>query len=119
MSPNIKGDELSHAFSDASKANELAPHDVDVKVALGLVQLRQGNLRGALGSFEQAASLSPDNPEVHYLYGSALMESGQVARTKDEWGYGKVLDPMRWPYIVNPMSGCGPRAGHLDHLHRQ
>lgn len=111
---------LRIALADATQAAANEPDKTEFKKALGTVQLRQGDLSGALKTFQQAAKLDSFmsrsfDPEVHYLLGFALMEDGADQRASDEWKFAKSLDPDRWPYLSNPLPGCGPIFGS-EHL---
>ena len=64
-------------------AARIQPKDAMVPVIQGVYYLRLGETDKALDSLDRAASLAPDNPEVHYNLGLALykLEDYERART--------------------------------------
>jgi tetratricopeptide (TPR) repeat protein len=56
--------DLKHARQNARAAVSLAPAMGDYHVTLGRVLLRAGMRQGAIGEFERAVEIEPDNPTV-------------------------------------------------------
>ena len=54
------------------------PADASLHHALGLLQVRKGDLTAALGSLARAADLGPENPRHAYVYALALQRAGEV-----------------------------------------
>jgi hypothetical protein len=124
MSPKSDAGALEGALADATQAAVNEPDNTEFKKALGTVQLRLGDRRGALRSYQEGAELDSFawysfDPEVHYLLGFALMQKGSTTEempdptliASDEWKFARSLDPERWQYISNPLPGCGPIFG--------
>ncbi len=60
------------------KALTLAPDNAEVLHALGLLLVRSGGIKNeALGMFEQARKLRPENPRYGYVYAVALSSAGK------------------------------------------
>jgi Flp pilus assembly protein TadD len=51
---------------------------VDLKIKLGMVNMRQGKFLGAVAAFREAISSEPDNALAQFNLGAALLESGQL-----------------------------------------
>ena len=74
----------------------MAPDSSVAHHALGLYQIRSGNVRAALKSFQKAVTLAPDNGEAHYIYAVALNDSGEIEMAIDQLQRGLTA----WPYHV-------------------
>ena len=62
------------------EALKTAPRSASAQHALGLLLVRTGERRAALGHLAQAAELEPDNSRHAYVYGIALNSLGDSAR---------------------------------------
>ena len=62
------------------EALKTAPRSAATQHALGLLLVRTGERRAALGHLAQAAELEPDNSRHAYVYGVALNSLGESAR---------------------------------------
>ncbi|MFY9553826.1 MAG: tetratricopeptide repeat protein, partial [Blastocatellia bacterium] len=51
---------------------------VDLKIKLGVVNLRQGNFAAAIAAFREATSAEPENALAQFNLGAALLESGNL-----------------------------------------
>jgi len=67
----VKGKD-EHGERWLRKALEVSRDDAEARHALGLLLVRQKRLAEALGEFERAAALRPDNPRYSYVYAVAL-----------------------------------------------
>lgn len=56
----------------------ISPDSADLKHALGLFKVRQGDRRAALELLAAAAKAAPDNPRYAYVYAVALLDSGDA-----------------------------------------
>jgi tetratricopeptide (TPR) repeat protein len=70
-------------------AKRAQPKDAMVPVIQGVYYLRAGESQKAIEALEKAASLAPENPEVHYNLGLALfkLEDYERARTHARKAY--------------------------------
>jgi len=111
MSPSLSSQQAQGALSEIEALARRHHHIAELHQIHGALLLRLNRPKEAVDALSRAVQLSPYDPEIHYFYGFALFQHGQVAQAKDEWAYAKALDPQRWKYISNPLPGCGPRLG--------
>jgi len=103
LDPNFRGAHLflgiaeyrRNRYADAEKdlksEIELAPQSADSLMWLGIVQLVDGDAEGAVGSLNRAALLSPDNVDILYHRGRALMMLSQKS-----YEHMYEVDPKSW-----------------------
>ncbi|MEW6236374.1 MAG: protein kinase [Candidatus Omnitrophota bacterium] len=63
--------ELDHSLEELTHARELSPNRGDVLFELGNIHLQMNELRKAIGYFEMARSLLPENAELLEIMGTA------------------------------------------------
>lgn len=78
------GYDLAKAAQMASRLYAQHPSEPAVVDTMGWVFFKLGHLEQALPLLQQAASMEPGVPEVHYHYGAALLAAGQTAAGRKE-----------------------------------
>jgi tetratricopeptide (TPR) repeat protein len=58
-------------------AAQIDPKYADPYRMLGLIDMKEGNFRGAYGLFSKAIELNPDDLDAHYQIGKLLLGAGQ------------------------------------------
>ena len=72
----IESHQWRQAEEELQKALALKGADtVDLKIKLGMVNLRQSNIAAAVAAFREATSAEPDNALAQFNLGAALLES--------------------------------------------
>ncbi len=89
---------LKGRFNDATDIiNDLkisSPEYFEVYRTLAFVQYRQGDVSGALASYEAALDIAKDQPQLNYFYGGFLMRSyGDYAAARDQFDLSLEIDP--------------------------
>ena len=89
---------LRGRFEDAEKIiSELkisSPEYFEVYRTQAFIQYRQGDVSGALASYEAAFDLARDQPQLHYFYGGFLMRSyGDFAAAREQFDAALAIDP--------------------------
>ncbi len=74
------------------------PRDADAHFQLGLLHFRGGHMDAALGYFEQALAIDPENPDVHY-------HIGRIYEARRQWA--KALEEYEASYRAEPEYGQG------------
>lgn len=85
-------------FEDATNIiNEMkisSPEYFEVHRTLAFIQYRQGDVTGALASYEAAIDLAKDQPQLNFFYGGFLMRSyGDFAAARDQFDLALKVDP--------------------------
>jgi len=79
---------LKNRLEEATKLNDEVlkanPHDVEVLVYRGQIQLRRNDAGGAVDSLQQAINNEPDNAVAHYQLGLAFDMQHNDARAESE-----------------------------------
>lgn len=84
----------AQAIADAREAVAIDPGSAEAYAALGGVESVIEHDRGAANaSFERALSLDPDNLEALELYGTSLMDHGEIARARSMFGRAMSIEP--------------------------
>ncbi len=78
LARSLQPDRRDAALDAARRGCELGANDTRTWHALGVVQVRRGDLPAALDAFEEALKLEPRNPEVFRDRGYALAEAGRA-----------------------------------------
>jgi tetratricopeptide (TPR) repeat protein/TolB-like protein len=74
----------SEAQADLRRATDLDPDEDDYPFNLGLVALRSGDFKSAVGYFREASQREPDNPEDRALLIHSLDKSGNASEADQE-----------------------------------
>ncbi|MDD5217879.1 MAG: tetratricopeptide repeat protein, partial [Candidatus Omnitrophica bacterium] len=74
---------LMPAYNALSRALAIAPDDLDTKLNLAIVQLKQGRKTDAVKDFEKLLQKNPDNAKVLKFLGTAHFELGQLDKAYD------------------------------------
>jgi tetratricopeptide (TPR) repeat protein/TolB-like protein len=74
----------SEAQADLRRATDLDPDEDDYPFNLGLVALRSGDFKSAIGYFREASQREPDNPEDRALLIQSLDKSGNASEADQE-----------------------------------
>ncbi len=72
---------------------EKYPKDARSHLHLGAIRLARLDAPGALGEFETAVALAPQNPEARNMAGSALQALGRVSEATDQFRLALKLRP--------------------------
>ena len=91
---NRQGDTLG-SVGVLERAVAAAPDDASAHRALAAAALGTGDLDRAAAHAARAASLKPDDPASHELYGEVLAAQGQPAQAADQFQVALTLDPSR------------------------
>lgn len=88
---------LKSRFEEAADiVNELkisAPEYFEVYRTLAFIQYRQGDVAGALASYEAALDIAKDQPQINFFYGGFLMRSyGDFAAARDQFDLALAID---------------------------
>ncbi len=78
------GEKDGRALATAEQAFKLAPEHPSVQDTLGWIFVEQGQLPRGLELLSRAATKFPNNANIRYHYGVALMRSGKKAEAKKE-----------------------------------
>ena len=82
---------ISPALTDLKFVVDRQPDNFRAWEELGEASLASGRASEALPAFEKAAALAPQNPEVLWRYGRALMRAGQKASAEEVLAKAKGL----------------------------
>ncbi len=74
---------------------------VEVKIRLGRADLERGDLEGALGRFDAAIALEPENALARRARAYVLHRQGRFLEALDEWTRALELDPRDTPTLGN------------------
>lgn len=64
------------AKAEVQKALELSGQNSLAQLVSGMIQTGDGDLEGALGSFQQALAIAPDDPQVHWNLAQVYLKKG-------------------------------------------
>jgi tetratricopeptide (TPR) repeat protein len=84
---------LDQARQMIQRALEQRPTDGAIVDSLGWVELRQGDVHGAVQTLEKAAEMQPVDPEVTFHLGDAYWQAGRKIEAEDQWRRALVLNP--------------------------
>lgn len=102
------------ASSHYTKAARLAPKWADPRLALGELELAQGNLDQARDLFRSAVSMDPSNPTGWALLGVCFGRSGQTRDAVTAYRRSLALNPMQ-PAVLNNIAYSLAQTGdNLD-----
>ncbi len=75
---------LTQAAEVLARAENLDPHDYDLRYDLGLVLAKLGRNSQAIEQLAAAETINPDVAEAHYQLAMALRKNGEAARSEQE-----------------------------------
>jgi Flp pilus assembly protein TadD len=104
--------ELNRALKLARLATKKAPHRSAAFNTLGRVQLKRGERKDAIASFEKAVELNPSSSFAENNLGLALIYDGRYEDAVDALEDATELEPVE-PYMWNNL---GMAYEHLDRL---
>ncbi len=105
---------LEDAAARLRRARELAPTDISVLNALGLVLQRLEAFREALELFEEVLRLAPDFPPAHYNRGAAMDALGQLEQAEAGYRQALELQPGHLAAMAGLASIAGRRGQHQE-----
>jgi Flp pilus assembly protein TadD len=108
----INSGELNRALKLARLATKKAPNRSATFNTLGRVQLKRGERKDAIASFEKAVELNPSSSYAENNLGLALIYGGKYDEAVDALEDATALDPVE-PYMWNNL---GMAYEHLDRL---
>ena len=108
----ISTGELNRALKLARLATKKAPHRSAAFNTLGRIQLRRGEKKDAIASFEKAVELNPSSSYAENNLGLALIYDGKYEEAVDALEDATELEPVE-PYMWNNL---GMAYEHLDRL---
>ena len=88
-----QGRNLPRARKMIEQAMELRPNDGAIIDSLGWVQLRQGDVRGAVKSLERAVELEPEDSTINAHLGDAYSAAGRKLEAQYQWRLALNLKP--------------------------
>ena len=105
---------LKNRLDDADKVNdELLTSQVQDQEALlfrGEIQLRRGEVNGAIQTLESVVAKNPDVVAAHYQLGLALGQQGELDRAAGEWKQAVRIQPPRpighWRWSLYASKTC-------------
>ena len=110
---------LKNRLEEASTLNneilKTNPHDPEVLVYRGQIQLRHNDAGGAVDSLQQAINDEPDNAVAHYQLGLAFDMQHNEARAESEWREAARLRPDLTD-APRALAALEMRRGDLDAL---
>jgi len=109
----INAGELNRALKLARLATKKAPNRSATFNTLGRVQLKRGERKDAIASFEKAVELNPSSSYAENNLGLALIYDGKYDEAVDALEDATALDPVE-PYMWNNL---GMAYEHLDRLY--
>jgi tetratricopeptide (TPR) repeat protein len=71
-----------------------------INVALGMNRFRAGDLDGATAAADRAATLQPEEPQVHFLYGNIAEERGDISAALDAFDRAATLAEANDPQLT-------------------
>ena len=86
----MDNDLLDRALSDAKASVEIAPENIQCRLALSEVLRVSGNHLGAMAQIDAIPVTERDRPEVRLARGLAEMTSNKMDRAVEEWRQGLV-----------------------------
>ena len=104
--------ELNRALKLARLATKKAPHRSAAFNTLGRVQLKRGERKDAIASFEKAVELNPSSSYAENNLGLAMIYDGRYEDAVDALEEATELEPVE-PYMWNNL---GMAYEHLDRL---
>jgi len=67
------------------------PDNAQAWLSLTVIDVLQGKIEPALSYGKEAVARDPENPDTHYWYGRALIQSGQPEKAQEHWEKGLTL----------------------------
>ncbi len=83
--------EFFDAESCLNRAVSLRPTDFKALYNRGKLRLKTENSEGALADLDKAATLKPEHPVAHELFGDALLEVGKESEAAIQWRIAEEL----------------------------
>ena len=74
---------FDEAKRDYQRAIEMAPEDYGGYLAMGISELEEGNLNGAIQSFRKAAVHGPKDPRCYYFLTESLIQKGAAPESSE------------------------------------
>jgi Flp pilus assembly protein TadD len=94
----IEAHQWPEAEKELQKALSLKGVDtVDLKIKLGMVNLRQSNIAAAVAAFREATSAEPDNALAQFNLGAALLESDNLDEAEKALRRAYQIEGARMP----------------------
>ncbi|HHY86624.1 MAG TPA: tetratricopeptide repeat protein [Verrucomicrobia bacterium] len=88
-----------------------------LKVGIGALLLREGNIEGAEAAFREAIALDPQSPSGHHALGGLFVMTGNISNAIAELKTAAGLAPLRSPQRLQYAELLG-RAGQPDEAER-
>ncbi len=84
---------LSQARDLIERAVKLSPGDGAILDSLGWVKFRQGDVKDAVATLENAVRLVPEDPDVNTHLGDAYAAAGRQLEARYQWQFALTLNP--------------------------
>jgi hypothetical protein len=86
---HLEADRLDEAGQIVQMLTEASPREGSIRYLRGILMVRSGRRREAIGYFEQACALSPEVPQFREMLGITLLATGNWERGWElyEWRY--------------------------------
>lgn len=94
------GDPDAAADYGARALAQLGGDEVQYLVTLGMNRFRAGDLDGATAAADRAATLQPEAPQVHFLYGNIAEERGDISAALDAFDRAATLAEVNDPQLT-------------------
>lgn len=88
-----QGHELDRAQQMIKRAAEQRPNDGAIVDSLGWVELRKGDVAGAVASLERAVEMEPEDPTINGHLGDAYWAAGRKLEAEYQWRRALTLNP--------------------------
>ena len=88
-----QGHELDRAQQMIKRAAEQRPNDGAIVDSLGWVELRKGDVAGAVASLERAVEMEPEDPTINGHLGDAYWAAGRKLEADYQWRRALTLNP--------------------------
>ena len=89
------------------KAVNIAPRNVEMRLAYGMMLEKQGRANEAAVQFQEAVRIKPDDPDAHYLLGRTLVQLGDDRQAQEHWQLSIecwTRQPMRSPFLGSDLA---------------
>ena len=110
---------LTNRTADAHKLDDEVlrayPNDSDALIDRGQIQLREGDLPGAVTALQTVLKNDPDNFLAHYHLGVAYDQSGRSEQARAEWQRALALNPNSSD-AVRALAAFALRQGDMQGL---
>jgi tetratricopeptide (TPR) repeat protein len=87
------GSNPDEAIKLYERAQTIAPEVTQIPLEIATIQLRKGSCNDALANLEKSGETLPDDPEIQYLYGECLSESGQYDKALAAYQKAQQMKP--------------------------